>query len=218
VYRVPNRAVGRRPRFQTDGDYRALEAALEEAADGRPVRLPAFRVVPNHWHLVPWPYADGDLSAYGRWLTVTHAQRYHAHYLTAGTGPAYQRRFKSFPVQAGDHLRSVCRYAERNAMRAGLVRKAEAWRWSGPWHRARGGDPAWPSDWPDGGRPALAAWPASVNRPATTAQLAAVRRSAGRGAPNGEAAWAAVTAERPGLGSTLRPRGRPPKARPAGEE
>jgi REP-associated tyrosine transposase len=213
VYHVLNRAVGRRTLFKKDGDYAAFEAALEEAADFQPMRLLAYCLMPNHWHLVLWPKADGDLSRYVRWLTVTHAQRYHAHYHTAGTGPLYQGRFKSFPVQAGDHLRTVCRYAERNALRAGLVRRAERWRWSSLWHEVHG-HPDWLTAWPGGGRPALAAWLESVNRPETVAELAAVRRSVARGAPYGEPAWTERTAGRLGLESTLRPRGRPPKARP----
>ena len=56
-----------------------------------------------------------------RWLTVTHTQRWHAHHRTAGTGHLYQGRFKSFPVQSDDHFLAVCRYVERNALRADLV-------------------------------------------------------------------------------------------------
>jgi len=33
-----------------------------------------------------------------RLLTVTHTQRWHAHHHSAGTGPLYQGRFKSFPI------------------------------------------------------------------------------------------------------------------------
>ena len=40
----------------------------------------------------------------------------------------YQGRFKSFPVQEDEHFYSVTRYVERNALRAKLVRRAEAWR------------------------------------------------------------------------------------------
>src|SRR6476659_2839010 len=162
VYHVLNRAVGRRTLFKKDGDYAAFEAALEEAADFQPMRLLAYCLMPNHWHLVLWPKADGDLSRYVRWVTVTHAQRYHAHYHTAGTGPLYQGRFKAFPVQAGDHLSTVCRYVERNALRAGLVKAAEGWRWSSLWHEVHG-PPDWLCPWPDGGRPALKAWLASAN-------------------------------------------------------
>jgi putative transposase len=174
--------------------------------------------MPNHWHLVLWPKADGDLSRYVRWVTVTHTQRYHAHYHTAGTGPLYQGRFKSFPIQAGDHLRTVCRYVERNPVRAGLVRAAERWHWSSLWHQTQRGEAKWLADWPEGGRPGLAAWLESVNRPETAAELAALHRSLARGAPYGDPAWAERTAERLGLESTLRPRGRPRKPPPPDSE
>ena len=68
--------------------------------------------------LVLWPRGDGDLSEFMRWLTVTHTQRWHAAHGTAGTGPLYQGRFKSFPIQEDDHLWAVLRYVERNALRA----------------------------------------------------------------------------------------------------
>jgi putative transposase len=210
VYHVLNRAVGRRTVFRKDEDYAAFERVLAEAGDFQPMRLLAFCLMPNHWHLVLWPAADGDLSRYVRWVTVTHTQRYHAHYKTAGTGPLYQGRFKSFPVQAGEHFTTVCRYVERNALRAGLVKAAERWRWSSLYHAAHG-RPAWLSDWPDGGRPALAGWLESANRPETAAELAALRRSLSRGAPYGDPAWAERTAGRLGLESALRPRGRPRK-------
>src|SRR5262245_25411086 len=217
AYHVLNRAVGRRTIFRKEEDYAAFERILEEAPDFQPMRLLAYCLMPNHWHLVVWPTADADLSRYVRWVTVTHTQRYHAHYRTAGTGPLYQGRFKSFPIQAGDHLRTVCRYAERNALRAGLVRAAEKWRWSSLWHQAKGGV-TWLSDWPNGGRPALRSWLESVNRPETAAELAALHRSVARGAPFGDEAWAERTAKRLGLESALRPRGRPRTAPPGEPE
>ena len=81
-------------------------------------------------HLVLWPRRDGELAEYLRWLTVSHVQRWHAHYHTSGSGSLYQGRFKSFPIQQDDHLLTVCRYVERNALRAGMVARVEAWRWS----------------------------------------------------------------------------------------
>jgi putative transposase len=217
VYHVLNRAVGRATLFRKDADYAAFEAILREAPDFQPMRLLAYCLMPNHWHLVLWPKGDGDLSAYLRWLTVTHTQRRHAHYHTAGTGPVYQGRFKSFPIQAGDHLRTVLRYVERNPLRAGLVRKAEAWRWSSLWQRLHGDDAGWLSAWPEG-RPDPAMWVKFVNGVETAAELAALHRSVARGTPYGDERWSERTATRLGLESSLRPRGRPPKERPRGQE
>nr|WP_143206353.1 transposase [Singulisphaera sp. GP187] len=108
---------------------------LEEARDEIPMRVLCFCVMPHHWHLVLWPEHDGDLSEYLRWLTVTHTPRWHAAHHTSGTGPLYQGRFQSFPVQDDEHLLTVCRYVERNALRANPTSRAEDWRWGGPWQR-----------------------------------------------------------------------------------
>jgi putative transposase len=56
--------------------------------------------------------------------------RWHAHYHSSGTGHLYQGRFKSFPIEADEHLYRVLRYVEGNPLRANLVVQAAAWRWS----------------------------------------------------------------------------------------
>src|SRR3954447_20502884 len=127
VYHVLNRANGRLPIFLKDGDYQAFLRILAEAQEHVPgMRLLAYCLLPNHWHLVLWPRHDGELADFAHWLTLTHTQRWHAHYRDVGTGHLYQGRFKSFPVAEDAHFLQVCRYVERNALRAGLVRRAEA--------------------------------------------------------------------------------------------
>ena len=51
--------------------------------------------------------------------------RWHAHDHTDGSGHLYQGRFKTFPIEADDHLLTVLRYVERNPLRAGLCERAE---------------------------------------------------------------------------------------------
>lgn len=208
AYHVLNRRVGRLPLFEKPGDYTAFETILAEAAVRTRIRLAAYCLMPNHWHLLLWPRHDGELSEVVRWITVTHTQRWHAHRKTAGTGPVYQGRFKSFPVQTDEHFLTVARYVERNAIRAKLVSRAEDWRWGSVWRRIQG-DPelsAWLSDWPIE-RPRD--WVARVNRPHTASELESLRLSVQRGRPFGEEAWVGRMAKRFGMESTVRPRGRP---------
>jgi putative transposase len=141
VYHVLKRAVGRATLFEKPGDYLAFAKVLRAARDWLRVPLLGYCIMPNHWHLVLWPQTAGALSEHLRWLTVTHTQRWHAHRHTAGTGPLYQGRFKSFRVQEDDHLLTVLRYVERNPLRGGLVSRAERWRWSSLHHRLEGGGP-----------------------------------------------------------------------------
>jgi hypothetical protein len=71
IYHVLNRVNGRQRLFDDDGDYRAFERVRTQACDRVSMRLLAYCVMPNHWHLVVWPRQDGDLSRFMNWLTLT---------------------------------------------------------------------------------------------------------------------------------------------------
>jgi len=208
AYHVLNRRVGRLQLFEKPGDYAAFEQILQDAYDRTRIRILAYCLMPNHWHLLLWPRQDGELSEVLRWLTVTHTQRWHAHRQTAGTGPVYQGRFKSFPVQTDEHFLTVARYVERNALRAKLVARAEEWRWSSLWRLSQGNTKlmTFLSEWPVEKPRQWLTW---VNAPETVAELKALRENVNRGRPFGNTAWVARIAKRLGLESTLRPRGRP---------
>jgi putative transposase len=213
VYHVLNRAVGRATLFNKSPDYAAFEKILRQGWERFQMRLLSFMIMPNHWHLVVWPREDGSLSTYLQWLTVTHVRRWHAHYHSGGTGPIYQGRFKSFPIQEGEHFLTVCRYVERNALRAKLAPDAQSWRWSSLWHREHQTQAPWLRSWP---MPIPAKWLSYVNRPETEGELMALRRCVVRGAPYGDPLWQERTAAALGLQSALRERGRPRKeARPS---
>jgi putative transposase len=203
-YHVLNRGNGRQPVFQKSQDYAAFMDLMQSAHGRLPMRVIAWCLMPNHFHFVLWPYNDGDLSAWMHWLQTTHVRRYHKHY--GGDGHVWQGRFKAFPIQEDDHLLTVIRYVERNALRANLVGRAEDWPWSSL-TALRGDAP--PSFFDPGPGPRGKLWLDFVNQPQTEAEVAAVRRSIERGAPFGEAQWQARTAREMGLESTLRARGRP---------
>lgn len=212
VYHVLNRGNGRLAFFHKDGDYEAFLRVLtecQEQVDG--VRLLAYCLMPNHWHLLLWPQEDGGLSEFMHWLTLTHTQRWHAHYKNVGEGHLYQGRFKSFPVEGNGHYPTVHRYVERNALRAGLVAKAELWPWGSLAQRV-GPVAAFHPSLAEGPLKLPRDWPAFVNQPETEAELRELRRSVDRGQPYGAEPWVKRAAARLGLASTLRPRGRPRKA------
>ncbi|MGB2984970.1 MAG: transposase [Phycisphaerae bacterium] len=208
AYHVINRGTGRRRVFDDAGDYEAFERVLAEARERVGMRVCAYVVMPNHWHFVLWPRNDGDLSRFMSWLTMTHTQRWHAHRHTTGTGHVYQGRFKSFPIEADDHFLTVCRYVERNPLRAGLVDSVANWRWGSFAVRRASGKRARAllDDWPVK-RPRD--WARCVNEAETTEQLETLRQCVRRGRPYGREGWTEPTAARLGLQSSLRPQGRP---------
>ena len=140
AYHVLNRANGRLRLFKKDADFEAFEQVLAEAHEREPLRILGYTLMGNHWHFVVWPKQrrPQQVSDFFRWLSVTHSQRFHAHHGTAGMGHVYQGRFKSFPIATDKHLLTVLRYVERNPLRAGLVARAEDWRFGSLYRRTRG--------------------------------------------------------------------------------
>jgi putative transposase len=140
-----------------------------------------------------------------QWVLKVHARRYNRHHRT--TGHVWQGRFKAFLIQEDEHLISVLRYVERNALRAELVARAEDWKWSSLADWLREGPFLWRGDVPVRDE----RWLERVNEPLSTGDLSRLRLSVERGRPYGAEAWTGETASRLGLESTLRPRGPPPK-------
>jgi putative transposase len=211
-YHVINRGNARAEVFHTADDYAAFVRLLREADERLPIRLIGYCLMPNHFHLVVWPRADGDLSRWMQWLMTSHVRRYHRVY--ESSGHVWQGRFRAFPVQSDEHLLSVLQYVESNPIRArGLrVRRAENWLWSSASKKL-------PADGPHlvpGPTPRPAKWSALLNDGQDDVELEALRQSVNRGTPYGSPRWQQNTAKKLGLGSTMRPRGRP-RTRPVEE-
>jgi putative transposase len=212
VYHVLNRGNARMRLFHKAADYAAFERVLAEGLERYPVELFTYCLMPNHWHLVVRPRTDEALGRLLGWVGVTHVRRHHERYNSRGGGHLYQCRFKSFPVAEDDYFLTLCRYVEANALRAGMVARAQEWRFGGLWRRIQPAAAtekvaplpltAWPVKAPRD-------WLARVNRSMKQQQLEAIRTSVQRGRPLGDADWVQQTAERLGLEFTLRGAGRP---------
>jgi putative transposase len=203
-YHVINRGNARATVFHDDLDYEVFEALAFASARRAGAEVLAYCLMPNHFHFVLRPVADDGLSKWAHWLLTSHVHRHRMRH--ASVGRIWQGRYKAFPVQSDPHLFAVLRYVERNALRAGLVSRAEAWPWGSLARRSRP-----PAD----EVPALHAadlppnWHARVNEAESAAELRDLRISVNRGTPYGEPAWQRECAEVLGLQHTLRGRGRP---------
>jgi putative transposase len=169
------------------------------------MRVLAYCLMHNHFHLALWPIGDGDLSRWMHWLLTTHVRRYQKHYHTSGH--IWQGRFKAFPVQEDDHLRVLLRYIERNPLRAGLVERAEDWPWSSLYGKPSAAPALIQLD--PGPAPRGAEWVEAVNAPMFESDVALVRESIRRYRPLGDLTWTLAAARSLGLEYTLRPPGRP---------
>ena len=74
AYHVLDRGNGRAEVFHKEDDYAAFLKLLCEASDRLPMRVLAYCLMPNHFHLVVWPHHDGDLSRWMQWLMTSHGR------------------------------------------------------------------------------------------------------------------------------------------------
>jgi putative transposase len=205
LFHVLNRGVRRLTVFEDAPAYRAFLQALEEGQQRTAIRLLAYCVMPNHFHLVVWPARDGQLVEFMKWFQMTHSKRWHRYRQTEGVGALYQGRFKAFPIQDGHHFLCVCRYVERNPVRAGLVTRAEDWPWSSLGQRCKNSNGPVLEPWPI---PPPSNWTELVDGSEVKSELDAVRSALKRSTAYGEPVWADGLIAR-GVGHR-RSRGRPP--------
>src|SRR4051812_26631132 len=80
VYHVINRGNCRMRIFAKPGDFIAFIKLLQEACDRVPgMRVLAYCLMGNHWHLVLWPTQDTDLAKFVGWISNTHVRRWRQH-------------------------------------------------------------------------------------------------------------------------------------------
>jgi putative transposase len=198
VYHIINRGNGRSEIFHKSQDYQAFLDLLSAAKKRESVKVLAFCLMPNHFHLVLEPEHTTALSKFMQWLLTSHVRRYHRHYRSSGH--IWQGRFKSFPIQQDEHLLTVLRYVLQNPVRAGLARSACNWTWSSITQKAIN-DPLpleVPPDWLEG-----------IEKPLRDSEIEALRNCVNRQRPFGILEWQESIAKTFGLEWSMRPRGRP---------
>lgn len=208
VYHVLNRSNARVQIFDNDQDYKQFVEILEEAVLKYNMRLLAYCIMPNHWHLVLYPKVDGDLQKFMSWLSNTHTRRWHVSKNSVGQGHLYQGRYKSFICEQDLHLLTVLRYVERNAKTANLVKMAEEWKWSSVWRREYGTAAQ---------KKILASWPTStpreylklLNLPLTTKEEEKLQLSEEKNVPFGTNDWTDKVVGKYKIDQVMRGVGRP---------
>jgi putative transposase len=152
---VYNRGNRRTRIFRDRADYLGFLAALTIAGERTMVRLLAFCIMPNHFHLLLWPEVGSEISAYMQLVMNIHIRDLQERHQTRGTGHVYQGRHKNVPILTEHHFLVAARYVESNALAAALVERAQDWEWCSlnqadgcaalvsPWPLSR------PSNWVD---------------------------------------------------------------------
>ncbi len=126
-HHVTQRGNRRQQTFFSDKDYQFYLELMSEWCQKHKVDIWAYCLMPNHIHLIAVPETKEGLN-----LAIGEAHRRytrHVNFREGWRGHLWQGRFSSF-IMDERYLFSCARYVELNPVRAGLVKKPEAWRWS----------------------------------------------------------------------------------------
>jgi putative transposase len=205
-FHVLNRAVDGMLLFETPGDYQRFLDILVAGMRLFPVRVFAYCLMPNHWHLVMSPCTDDALSGFMRWATAKHAQSWRRFRESEGRGAVYQGRYKAIAVQDDRHFVRLSLYVERNAKRGGLAERAEAWSWSSASPSSGSPDRPELTEWPI---PRPADWLTRLNAPEDPRILDSIRKSVRANRHYGSLAWRRQTGLTLNWREGHRPPGRP---------
>lgn len=126
-YHVMNRGGARQKIFCSEKDYQLFLDLLEESVDLWGIRIHAFSLLPNHYHLIiETPH--GNLSRAMRHIDGVYTQRFNRHWKR--DGHLFRGRYKSLLVEEDAYLVELLRYIHLNPVRAKLTRKPQNHPWT----------------------------------------------------------------------------------------
>ena len=117
-----NRGINRQWILQDNVDKQFFVDLLIRFRKGYALNVYHWAVMANHFHLAIETLSVGDLSGYVGKVTRRFSTYHHRRH--GGSGPVWERRFKSVLVQKEGYLNRLGRYVERNGLRAGAVNTA----------------------------------------------------------------------------------------------
>jgi len=194
IYHIINRGNRRVEVFHEREDYERFITLLQEAKKINNVKIYAFVLMPNHFHLILEPNKAEDLSKFMQWLLTSYVRFYNKTYKTSGH--LWQGRYKSFIVQRDNYLLTLFNYVEQNPKRANL----KDWKFVSSKYKESALVDRLPIDIPD-------EWDSFVS----IVEKERIENSISRQSPYGEDSWREEVCETYDMISTIRPRGRPKK-------
>lgn len=209
-HHITQRGNRREDIFFTDEDREAYLSWLKEYSDRYEVEILAWCLMTNHIHLVAVPATDEGLHRVLKPLHMRYAQRINR--ARGWKGHLWQGRFFSSPLDEA-YLWAAVRYVERNPVRAGMVRRAEQYRWSSAvahCGRLSDGLLKLESDW---SKPftEMKDWSAWLAEGDEAEELQMLRRNVEKGLPCGSEGFIQKLGKQAGRLLEYRPQGRPRK-------
>ena len=126
-YHVMNRGRRGEKIFNDNDDYHAFIALVQESCTMWHVRVAAYCLMSNHYHMLVQTPA-GNLDRCMRHINGVYTQRFNRKFDTDGT--IFRGRYKAILVDADNYLLELVRYIHKNPVSAGIVTDHSDYPWS----------------------------------------------------------------------------------------
>lgn len=126
-YHIMNRGRRGEQIFSKSSDHEIFIELLQEAVDLWDVRISAYCLMSNHYHLlIQTP--QGNISRCMRHINGIYTQRYNRSHKC--DGQLFKGRYKSILVEQDNYLLELVRYIHRNPLRASIADNLTQYKWS----------------------------------------------------------------------------------------
>lgn len=208
-HHIIQRGNNRQAVFFDDRDRSFYLSLLKKYASECSCKVKAHCLMDNHVHMLLVPYQLDSLAKMMQKLSLTFTQYFNKKYRR--TGRLWESRFHSTPVHKDSYLWAVCRYIEKNPVRAKIVKRPVDYRWSSA--RANTSDtyqdgivdPIW-KDYLN-----LDEYVKFLDKDEDDKQIGEIRRATYSGMPVGPDIFIKNISEQLGIVLEKNPRGRPKK-------
>ena len=126
-YHVMNRGRRGEEIFSCKKDYEVFINLLKETAELWNVKVTAYCLMPNHYHIL-LQTPDANLSRAMRHLNGIYTQRYNK--MHGYDGQLFRGRYKSVLVDSDSYLLELLKYIHKNPLKSKLAEKIEDYPWS----------------------------------------------------------------------------------------
>ena len=135
-WHVVQRGNNRQRIFRSVTDYTVFLDMLAHGASRFRLRIHAYALMPNHFHLLATPGDGGCAPRVMQDVGRRYVRWYNARY--SRTGTLWEGRYRTCLIDGEDYFLRCCRYIEFNPVRAGLCQSPGDYRWSSYAHNALG--------------------------------------------------------------------------------
>ena len=128
IYHIYNRGAHRINIYRSEFQYNYFLKLLEKYKAKYRIKILAYCLMPNHFHLLLKQQENGSISRFIQTTCNAYVQTFNK--MEDHSGTIFQGAVKWIAVESDEYIFQLVAYIHHNPVAAGLVKKPELWEFS----------------------------------------------------------------------------------------